>query len=556
MKNILVLLFISISTLVLAQKKQQLKIINSDFSYSKKEFPDAIIYAGNVFVEINGATIRCKKVIMYSKDNYLKAMGDVVMNQGDTISQTSDFADYDGNKKLATSWGRVVLKDPTMTLTSEKLFFDREKQELYYLAHGTIKDSTNVLKSKNGRYFLKSNKFKADTNVTVVNPDQTLETNHLIYFTDSGKAYLDDASTITGESSVVYTEKGFSDTKTKISHLTKNSWIQYGDQLIKGDSLYYDGAKDYSTATGNIKMTDTVNNFVLKGGYAEFYKNLDSAFVINRSEAISLVENDSLHIHGDTLLVTGKTSERVIRAFHHVKFYKIDLSGKCDSLVSTEATNLTKMFRRPILWSQGNQITGDIIHFLTNSETEALDSLKVIGNAFMIQKDSAGYNQTKGRLILGKFEDNSMKTIDVDGNSESIQFIRNDEDELIGISKSKSSKIHIVMENKELNTIDLIGSPDGKTYPVDKIHENDRKLQHFTWRATEQPLSKEDIFKRDPGDDEAVRQVREKEKADKLEVKKDAERIRKRKTEQAAQRKVDSLSSLEEQGLLLKPKKN
>ncbi|MCK5816058.1 MAG: hypothetical protein KAH07_08950 [Flavobacteriaceae bacterium] len=556
MKNFLLLLFISISTLTVAQKKQQLKIINADLTYADKDYPDATISIGNVFVEINGATIHCKKVIMYSKDNYLKAMGDVVMNQGDTVSQTSDFVDYDGNKKLATSWGRVVLKDPTMTLTSEKVFFDREKQELYYLAHATIKDSVNVLKSKKGRYFLKSNKFKADTNVTVVNPDQTLETNHLIYFTDSGKAYLDDASTITGENSVVYTEKGFSDTKAKVSYLTKNSWIQYRDQLIEGDSLFYNEAKNYSTATRNIKMTDTVNNFVLKGGYAEFYKNLDSAFVTNRSEAISLVENDSLHIHGDTLLVTGKAKERVIKAFHHVKFYKIDLSGKCDSLVSIEATNLTKMFRRPILWSQGNQITGDIIHFLTNSETEALDSLKVMGSAFMIQKDSAGYNQTKGRLILGKFEDNSMKTIDVDGNSESIQFIRNEEDELIGISKSKSSKIHITMENKELNTIDLIGSPDGKTYPVDKIHKNDRKLKNFEWRASEQPLTKEDIFKKDLGDDELIRQVRAKEKADKIEDEKEAKRIKKRKLQQIAQRKSDSISNLEKEGLPLKPKKN
>lgn len=556
MKQLFLLLFISISTFVVAQKKQQLKIINADLTYADKDYPDATISIGNVFVEINGATIRCKKVIMYSKDNYLKAMGDVILNQGDTISQTSDFADYDGNKKLATSWGHVVLKDPTMILTSEKLYFDREKQELYYSASGTIKDSTNVLKSKKGRYFLKSNKFKADTNVTVVNPDQTLETNHLIYYTDSGKAYLNEASTITSESAVVYTEKGFSDTKVKISYLTKNSWIQYGDQLIKGDSLYYNDATNYSTATGNIKMTDTVNNFVLKGGYAEFYRNLDSAFVINRPEAISLVENDSLHIHGDTLLVTGKTKERVIRAFHHVKFYKIDLSGKCDSLVSIETTNLTKMFRRPILWSQGNQITGDIIHFLTNSETEALDSLKVIGNAFMIQKDSAGYNQTKGRLILGKFENNSMKTIDVDGNSESIQFIRNDEEELIGISKSKSSKIHITMENKKLNTIDLIGNPDGKTYPVDKIHKNDRKLKNFSWRASEQPLSKEAIFTRDPGDDEIIRKVREKEKVDKLEAEKEAERIEKIKLKQAAQRKADSISNLEKSELPIKPKKN
>ena len=43
-------------------------------------------------------------------------MGNVIMNQGDTIIQYSKYVDYDGNKKFATSWGNVVLKDQLMTL--------------------------------------------------------------------------------------------------------------------------------------------------------------------------------------------------------------------------------------------------------------------------------------------------------------------------------------------------------------------------------------------------------------------------------------------------------
>ena len=34
------------------------------------------------------------------------------------------------------------------------------------------------------------------------------------------------------------------------------------------------------------------------------------------------------------------------------------------------------MFRRPILWAQGSQITGDIIHFLNKEDTQEIDSLK------------------------------------------------------------------------------------------------------------------------------------------------------------------------------------
>lgn len=511
MKNIFLLLFLSLSIIVIAQKSKKIDVINSDYTSHDKNNPDAIISIGNVFVEIDGATIRCERVVMYSKTNFLKAMGNVIINQGDTITQTSDFTDYDGNKKLAISWGNVVLKDPKMTLSTQKLYFDRAKQHLYYNENGTVKDSINVLKSKIGNYYLESNLFQAYENVTVTNPDQTLETEHLEYFTDSGKAYLFKPSTITSKESVIYTEKGFHDTKNRISHLTKNSWIKYDDRLIEGDSLYNNDLLSFSSATGNIRITDTINNSLLKGEYGEFYRALDSAFITNRAQAISLIEKDSLYIHGDTLLITGKPENRIIKAFHHVKFFKKDLSGKCDSLVSNQSTGLTKMFRKPILWSDENQLTGDVIHFLTTKETSQIDSLKILGNAFMVQIDSAGYNQTKGRNILGKFKDNDLKIIDVVGNAETLQYVRNAEEELVGIDKTRASTIHITMENKKINTIKFDGNPEGKMYPEEDIHVNDRKLKGFSWRIIEKPLTKEDIFKHDPGDDAIMKQERIKE---------------------------------------------
>lgn len=554
MKNLFLLIFLSITTISFAQQTRKLKILNADLTYTDKDIPDATISIGNVIAEINGATISCKKVIMYSKDNYLKAMGDVLLNQGDTIIQTSDFSDYDGNIKLVTSWGNVKLKDPTMSLTTEKLNFDREKQYLYYNIGGTIKDTLNVLTSKKGNYYLDSNKFQAFNKVKVVNPDQVLETNHLEYFTNTGKAYLFQPSTITGKESIVYTEKGFHDTKRSVSHLTKNSWIKYNDRLIEGDSLYYDNTREFSSATGNIKVTDTINNSILKGGYAEFYKLKDSAYVVNRPLIISLVEQDSLYIHGDTLLVTGKPDNRIIRAYHNVKFFKENLRGKCDSLISIQENGLTKMFRRPVLWSQESQITGDEIHFLIDKETEEMDSLKVLRNSFMIQKDSTGYNQTKGRVILAHFDENEIDEIDVKGNGEVIQFVRNEDDELIGITKMHCSTIHLSMKNKKINTVEFNGNPEGKTYPEEKIHQNDRKLKGFIWRLKEKPMTPEDIFIHHPEDEALMRKERIKEREQKIQAKIDEEKRKLQELKsQEIRRKQDSLAAETKELPLQKP---
>jgi len=41
---------------------------------------------------------------------------------------------------------------------------------------------------------------------------------------------------------------------------------------------------------------------------------------------------DTIHIHSDTIMVTGKPNDRIIRAYYNAKFYKKDMNGKADSI--------------------------------------------------------------------------------------------------------------------------------------------------------------------------------------------------------------------------------
>ena len=143
-----------------------------------------------------------------------------------------------------------------------------------------------------------------------------------------------------------------------------------------------------------------------KGNYAEFFELKDSVYIVDRAVAISLIEKDSLYIHGDTLLVTGKPEKRIMRIYHDVKIFKSDLQGKADSIHMNQTTGLTRLFKNPILWSGKNQITGDSIQLLNNTETDKLDSLKILNNALIVQLDTiidgvATYNQIKGRNMYG-----------------------------------------------------------------------------------------------------------------------------------------------------------
>ena len=495
-KLIFIVFFIFIS-LTYAQGKRITIVKSDNSSIDEERLPGATILLGNILIKHEGISLKCKKAIHYKSDNYIQAFGDVVLNQGDTIIQTSRYTEYNGNTQKALSWGNVVIKDPKMTLRTDTLHFDRSRQLLFYNYGATIKDSINTLTSNSGNYYLENNKFQAISDVVITNPDYVLNSNHLDYYTNNGRAFLYGPSTIKSDDNFIYCEKGFYDTKQNISHFTKNARIEYKDREIKADSLFYDRNIGFASATKHIQITDTINHIILKGNYAEYFEKIDSAFVIKKAVAITNTNVDSLFIHGDILLVTGVPEKRIIRAYHHVKFFKSDMSGKCDSIHSNQQTGLTQMFKNPILWSNDSQITGDSIKLISNVKTEKLDSLKVLQNAFIIQKDSLGFNQIKGRNLYGKFEDNDLRFVNIIGNAEVVHFVRNDSKQLIGIEKTTCSEIHFTLIDGAIKAAKFINQADGETYPPSKLPVNVRKLRGFEWREDERPLSKEDIFKID-----------------------------------------------------------
>ncbi len=480
-----------------AQKSSKIDIENADFSdVNQEEIPDAVLLRGNVRVRHEGVVLTCNTAYFFQKENYIKAFGEVQMVQGDTLFLNSKYAEYNGEVKQAYATGNVVMRSPESTLVSDTINFDRNTQEAFYNSYGTITSKENTLKSKAGRYYANQKKFRFLTAVTITNPKYVIKSNHLDYYTNSGHAYLFGPSTITSDQNYIYTEKGFYDTKKNLAHFVRKSYIKYNDRLIKGDSLYYDRNREFASATNNVKITDSLNKGVIKGHYAELYKQKDSMFVTRRAVAINVVDNDSVYIHGKKLMVTGKTGSRIIRAFNNVRFFKKDMSGKCDSIHSDQKTGLTKLIKNPVLWNFENQMTGDVMHLIGNNETEKLDSLKVLNNAFIVSKDtlSGGYNQVKGQNLYGKFVDSKLKEVDLIKNTEVIYYMRNDENELIGINKSVSSKINMILDGNTIETITNFKQVEGDIFPEAELPENARKLRGFVWRGDERIKTKDDIF--------------------------------------------------------------
>ena len=153
--------------------------------------------------------------------------------------------------------------------------------------------------------------------------------------------------------------------------------------------------------------------------------------------------------------------------------------------------------KKPILFNFNNQITGDTIVLKFEKTTNKIDSLLVFNNAFILEKDSlgTGFNQSSGKSLQGKFNDNELRSIDIIKNAESIYYLRNDKKELVSIDKSKSAKLKIYFKSNEIEKIQKINQIDGKTYPEEEFTENIKLLKGFNNRLNEKILSIKDLFK-------------------------------------------------------------
>ncbi|WCO00750.1 OstA-like protein [Psychroserpens ponticola] len=501
-----------------SQKPKKIKIEYSGFTVKdslKGENITTFVRSDQAQIHIvhDGVDMWCDKAIYYQNEDFIEAFSDVIVKQGDTINMTSKYVEYSAITKMAFAAGDVVLTEPQSVLTTDTLYFDRTKQEAYYRTTGkVVRDSSGTITSQVGRYYMNNSKYRFLKDVVLVNPEYTLNTNQLDFYSDTGHSYLYGPSTIVGDSSKIYCERGFYNTNNDTGYFLKNSKINYNNREVIGDSLYFDRSRSFASATNNIVVTDTINKSIIKGHYAEVFRAKDSVFITKRALAITVQEKDSIYIHADTLMITGKPEHRITRAFYNAKMYKSDMSGKADSIHADHKSGLTQLInlkrfstgddyaieRKPVIWNLGNQMTGDSIHLISNVVKEELDTLKVFNNAFIISKDTIGdgFNQIKGQRLIGLFENNELNNIDIIKNAEIIFYSRNDEDSLIGINKSKSAKINMKFE-EGYKIVTLFNQVDGEIYPESDFPENARKFRGFDWREEERPNSIEDLFSDD-----------------------------------------------------------
>lgn len=481
-----------------AQQKTTIRLVEAGKMTGGQALGEEVnIFTGNVVFEHDSVLLYCDSAVFVSKRNQLNAYKNVHIWFSDTLNVYGDKLDYNGNTRIANIRENVKLEDNDATLTTDHLIYNRLTEIAFYTSGGEIVSDTNVLTSREGYYHTPTKIINFKNNVVLTNPSYRLTSDTLVYDTFTEIAYISGPTNIVGENEFLYAEDGWYETRNGKTKLTANPYVIHKEQFLSGDTIYYEKEREAGEVFGNAYLKDTVQQIIAQGNYANYRRSEGFAYLTQKPWATFIDQSDSLFLHADTLMMLFDSAGNAtfVNGYFKSKFFRTDLQGMCDSLSYSIADSAITMFHRPVVWTEENQITAELIKLFTSGE--AIDSMRLVNSSFIISSDKFNvnnYNQIKGKNMTVYFAENELYKIDVEGNSETVYFVREEDGTLVGINKAFSSNMEIFVEERQVTDIFYYDKPDATLYPEEEIPPNELKLRDFKWLEKERPRNKQDIF--------------------------------------------------------------
>lgn len=462
-----------------------------------------------VIIKQRGTRIVCDQALQNHKNNTVDATGNVKIYRSDSDSPLhGDKLFFDGNTSIARLRDNVYYKDDKMSFTTEKFDYNTTTEEGHYFDGGIVEDSLNTLVSKRG-YVFKNNDIIVKDDVVITTPDYVVYADSLKYNSDTETVFIIAPTTLHSDSSVLYTEGGSYNTRSSYAHLTKNSKMYDGSQSIFADTIKYNKETKMGEAFSNIVMNDTAQMLMLKSNYLYHDGNIEYSMVTDSARLLLYSGFDTLFAHADTLTNYKDTADiQYVSGFPNVRFFRLDIQGKCDSLVYCMGDSVTTMYYDPMLWAIHNQLSGDVIKIYNKNNT--ISHLEMIDNAFLVSReDSIRFNQVSGKQITGYVNRNDIERIQVDGAAQSLYYSREGMD-LVGFNQTESSYLTILMKGGAVTRLSLKPASTGQFHSIDAIPYEQQFLRGFQWRSDIRPIAPWDIYRKPPVSKEAEKKKKRK----------------------------------------------
>lgn len=463
--------------------------------FDKESGIDAQRLIGSVECEHEGSKMYCDSAYLYNNKK-LEAFGHILITKGDSIFVYGDSLKYDANTKLANLKGHVRCVEKDMTLTTSILVYDLSTSIASYYNGGTIVNKDNTLISKNGHYYSASKELSFHYDVVLKNTNIIMKSDTLRYNTLSKIAYFFGPSIITSKENYIYCENGWYDTGKEVARFSKHAMINTKSQKLFGDSLFYNRKTGYGRAMRHVKIIDTSNTSIIIGDFAEHYELTKKSIVTGHAVYSKKIEKDTLFLSADTLFYNKSDSLHAnVKAYQHVKIFKSDLQGICDSLNYSMHDSVLILSNSPVLWASHSQITAKQINVFISEF--GLKSFELLNNALVIQKsdslDEQKFNQVSGKNMEGFFVRDTIRKINIKGNAQVIYYVKQ-KNSYTGVNKTLCQSITMSFDVNGLSKMSFKNKPESIIYPLKEVIDEDMRLKNFIWLEHKRPKYKMDIL--------------------------------------------------------------
>lgn len=462
--------------------------------------PDAQIVKGRVHFTHAGAQLWCDSAYFFQESNSVEAFGHVRFKQGDTLSLTCKYADYDGSDQMMHARHNVVLKHRTQTLYTDSLDYDRIYSLAYFFEGGKLVDGKDRLVSDWGAYSTATREASFYYGVEMYSGKNHITTDTLHYDTRSSIAHVVGPSTITSKGSIIHTTDAFMNSRTDRSQLFGRSTIVDGDKTITGDSLYHDNNNGNNEGFGNVVYVDKKNKNELHANRLFYNEKTGYGYATQKALLVDYSQKDTLWMHADSLKIytfniATDSVYRKVHAFDHVRAYRQDVQAVCDSLVFNSLDSCMTMYRDPIAWNSNRQLLGEVIKVYMNDST--IRKAEIIEQALSVEQvDEKGHsNQVSSKRMDAYFVDGAMRRTDAIGNVKSLYYNADSKDSVLtelNYLETDTMRMYLSPQ-RQLQKI-WASKSVGIMYPITQIPPDKRRLPEYEWFDYVRPLDKDDVF--------------------------------------------------------------
>jgi lipopolysaccharide export system protein LptA len=501
-------------------------IIHADrLGFNKRDTANIVQYgAGKVFAKQNATLFNSDSAVLNQKKRLFEAFGNVHITD-DSTNTYSQYMRYYFDKKLAILQKNVRLTDGSSTLTTNELEYDVNQKVGIYKNGGKVVNGQTVITSVEGTYYGDLNDVFFKKNVVLVDPKYTLRADSLLVNTKTQIAtFIGPTTIIDSAKRVITTSEGFYDTKNRVANFLGRPVIRdpVARTFISGDNLYSNDAEGISTITGNAVYVDSAQGISTIAGFMIRDAKKNTLLATLNPLMIIKQEGDSIYVTADTLFsgplskidsIAGKDSivgkdtvqrmsiatndtsnaNRFFQGYHNVRIFSDSLQAVADSLIYLGSDSIFRLFRDPIVWASGSQITGDTIYLFTKNKKA--ERLYVFENGMVVNKSGNNlYNQIRGNTLNGYFKDGQMDFMKARGNAESIYYIQDDDSAYVGVNRATADIIDMYFKDKALNRVVYRSDVQGTTTPFRQVNFEEMRLRNFRWLEEKRPKSKYELF--------------------------------------------------------------